>query len=429
MKAAIWQFGFGLLVALVASPTSVGAWTYEQIDTVGNWSWVELEVMSTGTVCVCYRDAASGHIFVARKDSIWHRDDLGEWNDTVGHHLVKGPAGKPTVLLKSDTITVYTILTDTGWDFTTVHCTTGYTFLAFDSSGNPALLYYYGGWLHCLASAYEQGGVWTTDIIHRGYYDGLWWNDPIRPTTFVLGPGNRFYDDRGYYQGFTMGGWWLYVDTGRTGAWSHVFMAGAHSVTDSGVSMSPGPSSDFAVCYNMGNWGDHQRFYCNGEVLETLPAGPGRIRVDARSQRQIVYRLGVLKYAYRTGVWHIDTLPPEINAAASFDFAIDAEDMPLIAFSTENGIFLATGDAVGVTEKTPQKVREPLRLPTIVCGVLNLPLAANRLPSAALLDISGRKVFDLQPGPNDVSRLPPGAYFIRLVGAGIPTVRRIVVLR
>jgi len=32
---------------------------------------------------------------------------------------------------------------------------------------------------------------------------------------------------------------------------------------------------------------------------------------------------------------------------------------------------------------------------------------------AGLLDVSGRSVMTLKPGPNDVSRLAPGVYFIR----------------
>jgi hypothetical protein len=32
---------------------------------------------------------------------------------------------------------------------------------------------------------------------------------------------------------------------------------------------------------------------------------------------------------------------------------------------------------------------------------------------AALLDISGRKVMDLEPGANDVRALAPGVYFVR----------------
>ena len=52
---------------------------------------------------------------------------------------------------------------------------------------------------------------------------------------------------------------------------------------------------------------------------------------------------------------------------------------------------------------------------TIVRGVLLLP--GDRRPGtedrAALLDIAGRKVIRLHPGPNDVSKLAPGVYFVR----------------
>jgi len=47
--------------------------------------------------------------------------------------------------------------------------------------------------------------------------------------------------------------------------------------------------------------------------------------------------------------------------------------------------------------------------------------------SSALLDVSGRKVLDLRPGANDVSRLAPGVYFVR--EAQTPSVRRVVVTR
>jgi hypothetical protein len=52
--------------------------------------------------------------------------------------------------------------------------------------------------------------------------------------------------------------------------------------------------------------------------------------------------------------------------------------------------------------------------PTIVRGVLYLPRASSLRPQAAsLLDISGRKVMDLEPGANDVRALAPGVYFVR----------------
>jgi hypothetical protein len=93
--------------------------------------------------------------------------------------------------------------------------------------------------------------------------------------------------------------------------------------------------------------------------------------------------------------------------------------------------------AVGVEEgNKPQATSSKLR-PTIVRGVLFLPrdglgtrsgLSDNPVMSrAALLDISGRKVLDLHPGANDVSRLAPGVYFIREVQA--QALRRVVITR
>jgi hypothetical protein len=51
---------------------------------------------------------------------------------------------------------------------------------------------------------------------------------------------------------------------------------------------------------------------------------------------------------------------------------------------------------------------------TVLRGVLNLQSAARNLHTAIiLLDASGRKVLDLKPGPNDVSPLVPGVYFVK----------------
>lgn len=72
--------------------------------------------------------------------------------------------------------------------------------------------------------------------------------------------------------------------------------------------------------------------------------------------------------------------------------------------------------------------------PTIVRGVLRLPGATNLKPqTASLLDVSGRRVMDLRPGANDVSRLAPGVYFVReepQVASRKPhVVRKVVVAR
>jgi hypothetical protein len=73
---------------------------------------------------------------------------------------------------------------------------------------------------------------------------------------------------------------------------------------------------------------------------------------------------------------------------------------------------------------------------TFINGVLVLEPAngAGRPATGALLDISGRKVMDLQAGANDVRALAPGVYFCRLMGDTAscerpPVVSKVVVAR
>jgi len=66
-------------------------------------------------------------------------------------------------------------------------------------------------------------------------------------------------------------------------------------------------------------------------------------------------------------------------------------------------------------------------------SVLRLPEQTNSR-AVRLLDISGRKVMDLQPGPNDVSRLSAGVYFMRegrqgsSYGTQTVTIRKVVLV-
>jgi hypothetical protein len=70
----------------------------------------------------------------------------------------------------------------------------------------------------------------------------------------------------------------------------------------------------------------------------------------------------------------------------------------------------------GVDEAPHAGLRTTEPFGTIVRGVLFLPgdmtQTSDRAPRPILLDITGRKVTDLRPGANDVSRLAPGVYFV-----------------
>jgi hypothetical protein len=72
-----------------------------------------------------------------------------------------------------------------------------------------------------------------------------------------------------------------------------------------------------------------------------------------------------------------------------------------------------------IEEKPPDETRRTNAVPSVVRGVLELEVGSKQYTAcrAALLDISGRKVLDLKPGANDVSRLAPGVYFVQGRGA------------
>ena len=96
----------------------------------------------------------------------------------------------------------------------------------------------------------------------------------------------------------------------------------------------------------------------------------------------------------------------------------------------------------GIAEAPSHALRVQNPMPSHVWGVLEMPLAAFRdgRPGQSttgqslvfLLDIAGRKVLDLHPGPNDVSGLAAGVYFMRGQGAGNGVqgeVRKVVIQR
>jgi len=83
----------------------------------------------------------------------------------------------------------------------------------------------------------------------------------------------------------------------------------------------------------------------------------------------------------------------------------------------------------GSEEMTKSEVRMK-KLPTIVRGALVLGAAGSRQNAgcrAELLDVAGRRAVALKPGPNDVSGLAPGVYFVREVQSH--AVRRIIVAK
>jgi len=83
----------------------------------------------------------------------------------------------------------------------------------------------------------------------------------------------------------------------------------------------------------------------------------------------------------------------------------------------------------GVEEGTPSAERRATKVATIIRGVLSLPEATGFQPqaSSSLLDAAGRRVMNLGPGANDVNRLAPGVYVVKLKSGTTSQTRKLVI--
>ncbi|MFO7676611.1 MAG: hypothetical protein R6X12_09895 [bacterium] len=93
-------------------------------------------------------------------------------------------------------------------------------------------------------------------------------------------------------------------------------------------------------------------------------------------------------------------------------------------------------DSMTAMKESPESQAASYRRPqSVVRGVLQLQVDSRQHTAygAEMLDISGRKVLDLQPGPNDVRVLAPGVYFLRSEPSAVSgkplVVRKVVVTR
>jgi hypothetical protein len=90
----------------------------------------------------------------------------------------------------------------------------------------------------------------------------------------------------------------------------------------------------------------------------------------------------------------------------------------------------ATWDTSGaIAEERPSPIAcRQSALATVVRGRLLIPQPANcnLQTRLVLLDATGRKLLSLHPGPNDISHLAPGIYFIRALTAEHPLTTRVV---
>jgi len=123
--------------------------------------------------------------------------------------------------------------------------------------------------------------------------------------------------------------------------------------------------------------------------------------------------------------WSAETTLSSVAGMGTSALAASGSRVHLVVYDNREGNFelyyKRNLNAGGVEEErsTPYALR-PTPDAMIVRGCLLLSEAVGgerSAKSALLLDIAGRKVLDLHPGVNDVSRLSPGVYFVQAAGA------------
>ena len=91
-------------------------------------------------------------------------------------------------------------------------------------------------------------------------------------------------------------------------------------------------------------------------------------------------------------------------------------------------VYFATNGPSGITEEPTQQLKGVQPSAAVIRKVLYLPKpqATSLKPRARY---GRREAMDLRPGPNDVSRLVPGVYFIQLGFSSLTDMKKAVVVR
>jgi DNA-binding beta-propeller fold protein YncE len=81
-----------------------------------------------------------------------------------------------------------------------------------------------------------------------------------------------------------------------------------------------------------------------------------------------------------------------------------------------SSISVIRDSAANIEETSGSEAWAVAQLPTVAREVLRLPRHSTGGHAAELVNVAGRRVLGLHPGPNDVSRLAPGVHFVKEQG-------------
>jgi hypothetical protein len=337
----------------------------------------------------------------------------------------------------------------------------GWARIAADSAGNLFCAWNDSrtGSLHIWSSvSTDRGATWSQNVRvdqDTTYYDCYSADVFVQPGTnhYLVAAQVPYYDDywnHGSYlyrstdmgQTFQPG---VRLNTNGYAGQPHVVADAQHVICNS---TSNGDSTEARTLYTQPDtWGVPHfvgTSYANGAKLAI--SADGRVHTALMARDGGYPFLSFYAFSSDHGVsWSDPELVNDDTLEEAFDpdIAADSSGHAYIVWragSVQHGeIWLATNNPAAIVERP---VQQPIGLQpfaTVIRSILLLPRDMTELPGnsdrvtrSTLLDIGGRKVMDLKPGPNDVSTQAPGVYFVREAASGersAVSVRKIVIQR
>jgi hypothetical protein len=225
----------------------------------------------------------------------------------------------------------------------------------------------------------------------------------------------------------------LWIYNSGTSEWHLIHGAGAQN-----LSGEIGENAAFCGRPSIGQNPTTGEFYCAWEEFDSLNFEPttGRLRAGifaASSPDGTTWSSPVrLTNADATS----KRFPFLARNCSGDSLAIVFEQDSIAGFNTggtgaisRNPICVWRGTGVGSLEETSNaELRTTNSGPSVARGVLRLPVSQFTIHSS-LFDMTGRRVMSLVSGPNDVSALSPGVYFVAASTAGKSHLQRVTIAR
>jgi hypothetical protein len=397
---------------------------------------VQMRWHPDGRLFLCYSDTSGAKIRLAWKDTVWHYDSIVAAPGYYGHSFSISRRGCLGVSWLSFPYPWQVILArnDAGaWEYDTTGLIVtgpGPALLAYDTAGNPSLAYTLTNDGSCsLVRALLVDSLWQTHTIATT----SGWRPTFSCSEYLVSEhdlASLLYFSADEFPGQDPDRpWWtqsLDVATQSADSWVVTWKAGGMNRLVGAEALALDTSNAPQAC-----WCD-SLFRYEGVTLDAR-AYVSSVVIDRLNRPCIAYTRPDLVFTYRTGnQWHLDSVSSATTPESYAALLLNDSGQPLVAYSTASGLYLARGvGIVGQAEERRKPAANSQQLTaSVVRNVLFLPAnGEGRRAKGKLLDISGRKVLDLHQGANDVSRLPPGVYFVREAQAQAQAVRKVIIAR